>query len=192
MHLLSLNRNLCWAWFRMHLKQTGLFYCAWDKRIEEKTIQDASKSSRNSIISHLQQWPNSLPCESPTMVGCTDVPLVPFKLCFASTHMAHVPLAFYQDTKYEELTLSGKSCRLPWANFSLNQIYSPWGTVLGLGMFIVPFVGCCHSLWGWGEECPRKVSPEYTHYMKLPFPALSERVVEALAACPASAFFFFS
>lgn len=74
---------------------------------------------------------------------------------------------------------------------SLNQIYSPWGTLLGLGMFIVPFVGCCHSLWVWGEECPRKVSPEYTHYMKLPFPALSERVVEALAACPASAFFFF-
>lgn len=73
---------------------------------------------------------------------------------------------------------------------SLNQIYSPLGTLLGSGMFIVPFVGCCHSLWGWGEECPRKVSPGYIRYMMLPLPAPSEPVVETPAACPASAFFF--
>lgn len=31
-------------------------------------------------------------------------------------------------------------------------------------MFIVPFVGCCHSFWRWGENCPTEVSPLHTRH----------------------------
>lgn len=66
---------------------------------------------------------------------------------------------------------------------SLNQICSPLGTLLGLGMFIVPLGGCCHSFWRWGENCPTEVSPGHIQDMKLPLPALPEPVAEALLAC---------
>jgi len=73
----------------LHASETKrIIYCAWDKRIEDNTIQDASNDSHNSIISCLQQCCDSLPCKPPTAVGCTDVPQVPSELCLASTHVA--------------------------------------------------------------------------------------------------------
>lgn len=154
---------------------TRMIYCAWDKRIEDKTIQDASRGSHNSIISHLQQWHNSLPCEPPTAVGCTDVPLVPPScalpiLAWLTCHL-HPTKTQTGGNLYRQERATGSdepAC-------SLNQIYSPLGTLLGLGTFIVPFVGCCHS----------------PQHMKLPLPAPPEPVAEALVACPSSDVIFF-
>lgn len=69
------------------LETNRSIYGTWNKRTEDKVRQDASEGLYNSIIFHLQEWSNILPCEPPTGGGLDCHPSAPSQtvLCLSGS-----------------------------------------------------------------------------------------------------------
>lgn len=78
---------------------------------------------------------------------------------------------------------SRRKPQAPNVSFQSKSNLQPTGNTAGVGYV---HSAICHSFWRWGENCPTEASPGYIQNKKLPPPALSEPVAEALVLACAS------